>query len=125
MREMSLFERMTPDFRFQDERGSLVQLVHEGYEQINVLTTRAGVVRGGHYHKISTEAFFVVSGKVTVDFKSESCSETETFGQGEFFQISPFVSHTMRFSEDTVLVAMYDRTVELEDGTRDIYAEGE
>ena len=63
---MELYERVRPDFEFSDTRGALVQLVHEGYEQVNVLTTRAGVTRGGHYHKETAEAFFVVDGRVTV-----------------------------------------------------------
>lgn len=121
---MELFERIKPDFQFSDQRGSLVQLVHQGYEQVNVLTTKAGVTRGGHYHKRSTEAFFVVSGQVTVEFKKDTEAQTETFSEGEFFRIFPFVSHTMSFPEDTVLVAMYDRAVEQADGTKDIFAEG-
>ena len=50
-----------PDFVFEDERGSLVQLVHEGYKQINVVTSKAGVKRGRHYHKLNREGFYVVS----------------------------------------------------------------
>ena len=123
MREMELFERITPDFRFSDERGALVQLVHQGYTQINVLTTKAGVLRGGHYHKRSTEAFFVVSGRVTVDFSRDGARQSETFAAGEFFRILPYVSHAMHFAEDTVMVAMYDIPVENDDGSKDIYAE--
>lgn len=37
-----LYELLTPDFTFQDERGELAQLVHTGYEQVNVLVSRAG-----------------------------------------------------------------------------------
>lgn len=122
---MVFFEWLNPDFQFSDGRGSLVQLVHEGYKQINVVTTRAGVTRGGHYHKISTEAFFVVSGQVAVEFRKGAAMRCETFHEGEFFRIPPLVSHTMHFLKDTVLVAMYDHAVDLSDGTKDIYAEGE
>lgn len=119
---MALFELLTPDFQFGDERGSLTQLVHQGYTQVNVLTTKAGVLRGGHYHKRSTEAFFVVSGRLTVEFRRDSEMQTESFREGAFFQIPPYVSHSMRFEEDTVLVAMYDIPVENADGSKDIYA---
>ena len=61
-----LYGTLIPDFRFEDARGSLTQLVHQGWRQVNVLDTRAGVVRGGHYHEIVREAFFVVSGSVCV-----------------------------------------------------------
>jgi len=124
MRNMALFERLEADFRHSDGRGALVQLVHAGYAQVNVLTTRAGVIRGGHYHKKSTEAFFVVSGRVTIEFKKAQDSQEETFTTGEFFRIFPFVSHTLRFEEDTVLVGMYDLAIEQNDGTKDIYTCG-
>ena len=59
---MALLENKTVDFSHVDDRGSLFQLVRAGYEQVNVLSTRAGVCRGGHYHKRAVECFFVVSG---------------------------------------------------------------
>ena len=39
---------LKPDFVFEDERGSLVQLVREGYKQINVVVSKAGYERGRH-----------------------------------------------------------------------------
>lgn len=120
---MALFEKLTPDFAFQDDRGKLTQLVHGGYTQINVLESRKGVFRGGHFHKVSREAFFVVSGWVEVTLEKNAERHTESFGPGDFFEIAPFVVHSMRFPEDCVLVAMYDIPVEREDGTKDIYAD--
>ena len=120
---MELYKRLKPDFEFRDMRGTLVQLAHEGYEQINVLTTRAGVIRGGHYHKETVEAFFVVDGQVEITFEKDAVQQTEKFEKGEFFCIPPFVWHTMRFEMDTVLVAMYEHAVERADGTKDIFAQ--
>lgn len=120
---MELYKRLKPDFELHDTRGTLVQLVHEGYEQINVLTTRAGVVRGGHYHKETVEAFFVVDGQVEIELEKDAVRHTEIFEKGELFCIPPFVWHTMRFGVDTVLVAMYERAVEKADGTKDIFSQ--
>ena len=107
------------DFEFTDERGTLVQLIHEGYRQINVITSKKGVVRGGHYHKQNEEAFYVVSGLLEVDVNGE----TARFGMGDFFGIEAYDMHSFRFLEDTVLVSMYSGGVELPDGTKDIYSE--
>ena len=41
-----MYKTLKPDFTFTDERGTLVQLVHSGYTQVNVITTEKGVVRG-------------------------------------------------------------------------------
>lgn len=121
---MQLFEYLEPDFSFSDVRGSLFQLARRGYEQINVLTTRQGVTRGGHYHRETSEAFFVISGQLKVTFESGAMRQTQCFQSGDFFRIPALVCHTMFFIEDTVMVAMYERTVERPNGVKDIFPVG-
>ncbi len=120
---MELLETMKPDFHFDDNRGCLTQLVHEGFEQINVLITNKGVTRGGHYHKASTEAFYIINGSVEV---TATCNDEERkyeFHQGDFFLVRPFIIHSMFFPESCTMVQMYDKCVEKPDGTKDIYSE--
>lgn len=114
---------LRPDFVFEDERGSLVQLVREGYRQINVVTSKAGAARGGHYHALNKEGFYVVEGAFRVEAKLGDRKETFRFVKGDMFIIEPMVVHTFDYEEDSVLVAFYDRGVELPDGTKDIIAE--
>ena len=118
---MKLMEMKTLDFSFSDERGSLTQLVHQGYEQVNVIFTRKGVERGGHFHKQSIECFYVVRGSVKVTAWLEDLAEEQVFHAGDFFQINRHVVHCMTFPEECILVAMYDKCVELADGTKDIF----
>lgn len=120
---MALYDRKKIDFSFADHRGCLTQLVHEGYDQINVLQTNQGVLRGGHYHKFSNEAFFVISGSVDVELKKGAERDKVTFKKGDFFEIHPFTVHSMFFPEDCLMVQMYDKPVEQTDGTKDIYPE--
>ena len=47
-----LITMLKPDFEFSNETGLLVQLVHEGWSQINVLVSKANSTRGGHFHKV-------------------------------------------------------------------------
>ena len=107
------------DFDFCDDRGTIVQLIHNGYRQINVITSRKGVVRGGHYHKQNEEAFYIVSGELTVTVNGE----TAHFKAGDFFGIEAYDMHSFNFMEDTVLVSMYSYGVEMKDGTKDIFLE--
>lgn len=118
-----LIKDLQTDFFHKDERGSLTQLLHENCGQVNVLISYAGTSRGNHYHKIATESFFVVSGSVEVTCTLNKESEVRTFREGDFFQISPSIVHSMSFREDCTMVAMYDICVEKEDGTKDIFAE--
>ena len=120
---MALYNILQADFLCSDLRGQLVQLVHNGYQQINILESRKGAVRGGHYHQISKEAFFVVSGSVDVAFKRGEEQEIVRFLKNDFFLIEPYTIHRMSFCEDCVLIALYDVPIEKEDGTKDIYSE--
>ncbi len=119
-----LYEKLDVDFKYEDGRGSLSQLVHGGFSQINVLETKAGVSRGGHYHKICREAFFIVAGSVKVMLKKNGIKQMEIFHKGDFFLIAPFIVHSMYFPEDCIMVALYDVPVETADTVRDIYPDG-
>ena len=112
-----------PDFVFEDERGTLTQLVHEGYNQINVVTSKAGIERGNHYHALNREGFYVVEGRFSLDASLDGKSESYEFKKGDMFIIEPNVMHRFVYLEDTVLVAFYDKGVELTDGTKDIISE--
>lgn len=112
---------LKPDFKYDDQRGSLVQLVHEEYKQFNVVTTHAGVFRGGHYHKINKEAFYVITGKFQLILDRDGIHEEYTFGAGDMFEIEPYVLHGFNYIEESTLVAMYNIGVELADGGMDSY----
>jgi quercetin dioxygenase-like cupin family protein len=116
-----LFNVINPDFTHIDERGKLVQLCKSGYNQINVLFTKAGTIRGEHCHKINTEAFYIISGSLTVTLTNGENTAEKAFKSDDFFSIPPFVKHSIAFTEDTVMIAMYDKTVELENDMKDIY----
>ena len=120
---MSLFERLIVDFEYTDERGKLVQLVHEGFSQVNILETKKGVTRGGHYHKLCCEAFFVLQGKVDVTLQKMGIIERVTFCENDFFRIEPNVIHSMYFPQNCLMLQMYDIPVENNDGIKDIYPE--
>ena len=116
-----LIEMLQPDFKFANETGLLVQLVHEGWEQVNVLVSKAGATRGGPYHKVSKEVFYVISGEVKLTLETDTEKEEYTLKEADMFLISPYQRHTFSFAKDTVMVSMYDVCVEREDGSKDIY----
>ena len=102
-----------------------MQLVHEGFSQVNVLESGAGSSRGAHFHKRAMEAFYVVNGSVEVTLMNKEKTECVTFRQGDFFEIVPFVLHNMYFPEDCLMVQLYSIPVENADGTKDIFMEDE
>lgn len=118
-----LIETMQPDFIFENEAGSLKQLVHEGWKQINVITSAGNAVRGGHYHKSNKEGFYIISGSFTLKVWMKDISEEYEFKAGDMFAILPYVFHTFIYHEDTVLVSMYSNGVEISESEKDIWTE--
>lgn len=123
-----LISRLEPDFRHEDGRGTLTQLVREGYKQVNVIFSKAEAFRGGHYHRLNTEAFYVVSGSFEFEAvpvaddgsgRVIGAAETHIFHAGDMFSVPAYVSHSFKYLDDTWLVSMYDRGVELPDGQMD------
>ena len=117
-----LIEFIKTDFDFKDERGSLTQLVHTGWNQVNYITSVAGSFRGDHYHLQNKEAFFVISGGFKLSLRHNKTGETAEYDikPGDFFIIYPDVTHSFDYTADTTLISMYDNGVELPDGTKDI-----
>ena len=102
----------------------MVQLVHDGYKQVNVLESFAGTERGGHFHKKATEVFFVVNGSVNVNMRKDNIKLCRSFSKGDLFAIKPGTLHSLYFETDCIMVALYDVPIEGEDGTKDIFTGG-
>ncbi len=121
MNAMKLIEKLEPDFTFADDRGTLTQLVHDGYRQVNAVFTKKGAVRGNyHYHRQTDEVFFVLNGRVVITAVQGCEKESAEFGTGDMFRIPANVRHSCRYTEDTNLVVLYTAPVDLPNGTRDI-----
>ena len=120
-----MIEIIKPDFTYEDDRGSLIQLVHYGYKQVNIIKSVRGAIRGGHYHKNNSEVFFIISGKLRlkcwhVNKENNKDIKSFLFEKGSMFKIEPFVGHEFEFLEDTILASLYDKGIEYDDGGKDI-----
>lgn len=116
-----LIERLKVDFEHEDARGKLTQLIHKGYSQVNVITSKGGVFRGGHYHELNTEAYYIVKGSCKVTAYQDNKKQVEIYKEGDFFRIGPYIVHDFDYLEDTILVTMYSLGVELDDGKMDSF----
>lgn len=118
-----LITYMKPDFEFKNENGVLLQLVHDGWKQFNVISSTANGVRGGHYHKYNEEGFYIISGRFHLKVWKDDVEETYEMKAGDMFLIKPYVFHTFEYLEDTLLISMYSNGVELDSHTKDIWSE--
>ena len=118
-----LVKIIEPDFIFENEAGSLKQLVHDGWKQVNIITSVEGAIRGGHYHKYNDEGFYIISGAFSLKVWKNNLHEVYSFKAGDMFLIPSNVFHTFIYSEDTILVSMYSNGVEISEGEKDIWCE--
>ncbi len=116
---MAMIEYLKTDFDFSDNRGTLTQLCHDGWKQVNYLFTKAGVFRGNHYHKLNNEAFYIIDGEFVLTAELNGEKETYLIKTGDFFVIKSGVLHSIDFKKDTSMIALYDIGVEKE-GKKDI-----
>ena len=115
-----LIEFLSVDFSFEDERGSLVQLTRTGCQQVNIVFSKAGALRGRHYHKLNRESFFVIYGEFELIVSKGEQTEKFLMKKGDFFTVPPMVVHSFVYIKDSLLAAMYDKGIELTEDSKDI-----
>ena len=116
-----LIKFLKPDFIFENEAGSLKQLVHDGWKQFNVITSKAGSIRGKHYHKFNEEGFYIIQGSFNLTVWKDDTKEKYFIKSGDMFLIYPYVFHTFEYLEDTILISMYSNGVEISENEKDIW----
>lgn len=118
-----MIEFIQPDFVFENENGSLKQLVHDHWKQVNVIFSKANSVRGGHYHKYNKEGFYIISGSFKLTVWKDGETEEYKISAGDMFVIPPYVFHTFEYYTETVLVSLYSNGVEISNTEKDIWTE--
>ncbi len=92
---------------FTDQRGAITDL-HVG-EPVNALTTVScakGAVRGNHFHKLTTQYTYVLSGRLRYAGQSPGRPAEEcTLSAGDLVTSLPLESHAFEALEDSVLLA--------------------
>jgi len=78
--------------------------------RINLLYTKAGVMRSGDIHRHS-QRDFVFTGRVrvwTLDEKDGTTTNKREYGPNEYIEIPPYVPHLFEFVDDTVMAEWWD-----------------
>ena len=96
----------------EDARGVIRNIIAGPFEHLAFVTSKAGSVRGNHYHKVGWQWCWIVEGKVRCF--SRSAEDTE----GEYHIVvarpydliitPPRVAHRHEYLEDTKFIAVYD-----------------
>jgi quercetin dioxygenase-like cupin family protein len=85
---------------FEDERGTIQDLVEDPGYAVTIVQSRAGAVRGNHLHKLTSQWAYVLSGRMLV-----STGEQEAEVDAGELVFNPLGEpHAWRALEDTVCV---------------------
>ena len=109
-------DKITYYMQQKDNRGSFQGIINKGnWREVNLALTHAGEIRGGHFHKKTTQIIFLTRGKAEVkleDLKHLGKSKKFILQQGEGIKIEPYVLHTLHYLEDSEHIALLDRPLE-------------
>ena len=89
---------------FKDDRGSIIDIFYQANMNHGcVITNQPGAVRGNHYHKLTTQYTFVMSGTLTYYSKNLDSTQTPNVLQasaGDMIISEPFEIHAMKAGSD-------------------------
>lgn len=101
-------QKLPPYTIHSDTRGSLTGITQEGWAEVNFIETIANQARGGHYHKLTRELFFIVSGEINIvveDLKTGTKTEFRA-RKGDIFIVEPYELHTFHTLTDAQWINM-------------------
>lgn len=116
--EKSSVKKITPVF--SDERGTIADVYDgESIRHIGFITSKAGSVRGNHYHKKATQYTYILKGKVRWYTKDTRDPASEVvvreLGPGDLAADLPEIAHAMAALEDAEFLFFTDE-VRTDDG---------
>lgn len=95
---------------FADERGDITNILEEPITHVAIIKSKAGAIRGNHYHPNQVQYVYLVSGKyesVAKDVRKEVAGTESTIIEPRSLVITPpMIAHVMRFLEDSVFINM-------------------
>ena len=95
-----------PDLgRFEDERGTIQDLLTEPLDSVTEIFTKAGAVRGNHTHSETVQWTYLVSGSMRAAERVPGHEpSTRVFGPGDLICDRPGVAHAWEALEDTTVL---------------------
>jgi len=102
-----LLKRQLEHYR-RDDRGILRQVATLDGIQLNDLEIRKDKVMGGHFHKNTTEIFYVLSGAISLwsYMRGEKEARHTEFPKGSVFVIQPFEWHSIEAIRRSRLIVL-------------------
>ena len=98
------------DAPWTDERGMIQPLVDRPMRAASLITSKAGSIRGNHYHKTDWHYCYLLSGRMEYYERPVGSDEKPTklvFHPGQMVYSKPMTEHAMKFLEDSVWICLF------------------
>jgi len=93
----------------EDERGKIVDIFYkEDINHVTVIDSKAGALRGDHYHKKTTQHMLITKGVLEYWYKplnSNSPAKYETLKEGDLVTTPPLEVHALKIIENNQFLA--------------------
>ena len=105
-------EKITYYMHTLDQRGEFLGLTNQGnWQEVHLVKTQAGQIRGNHFHVKINEFIFLLSGQVKVelwDCNDLNKKSSLILNAGEGIKITPYILHRFHYLEDSVHIQLLD-----------------
>lgn len=106
-------------FEHRDERGLIKGLINFGcWEEINIIESDRGVIRGNHYHKKTQEVFIILKGKIRVSLQRvENNSlvgkiDKYIVKKGDIFLVEKNVMHSFEVLQKSIWINILSKRID-------------
>ena len=120
IKELTVTTEFLREKRLLQDRGELA-LIADGkpFKHLGYFSLNPGInnYRGGHYHKMKIEHFYVISGELEVSLSDLETHEKTTVNlrSGHRVEIRPMCAHRFRAVEYAQVIEYYDALYDPED----------
>lgn len=87
----------------KDSRGRIVDIFYnQNINHVAVIDSKPNVVRGNHYHKLTTQHIFITKGSLTYWYKkfdSTEIAESLLLNEGDLVSTPPMEIHALKIGE--------------------------
>lgn len=93
---------------FTDDRGTITDIVQDVMvTDATIITTRAGAIRGNHYHKDTYQYLYMIEGRMRLTTRvAGGPIESTILVKGDVVLSGPNEHHAMRTIEDTTFLVL-------------------
>ena len=95
----------------KDNRGKLIEIFKGKFAQANLLIMKKGTIWGNHYHRKTTEYFYLLDGELNVSLRQLKAKKLKTcfYKKGEFFIVKPDTIHRIEVQKASRCLVLYSR----------------